>query len=162
MLCPVHSSALLYICVMKPKTLWIRNALKVHLKNIIQCSVIISIYLVYLQKLCCTNVHWKQKPLQHAWIRTGRFLVEDAVKVAFRVPGTLLSCHIQPPWGEFEGIWDLWDVFLSPWKKFSSACCYVGLHILNDAAGWWFLNPGRQGNNWYSSATDIATYYISH
>lgn len=46
-------------------------------------------------------------------------LVEDAVKVAFRVSGTLLPCHIIPPWGGLEGILFLWDIFLIHWQKFS-------------------------------------------
>lgn len=62
------------------------------------------------------------------------FLVEDVVKVAFGVPGTLLSCHIQPPLAGSERIWALWQLFLSDWQKLPRTGHYVSLLILNSIA----------------------------
>lgn len=59
------------------------------------------------------------------------FLVEDVVKVAFGVPGTLLSRHIQPPFAGSERIWALWQLFLSDWHKLPWTGHNVGLLILN-------------------------------
>lgn len=74
-------------------------------------------------------------------------LVKDAVKVAFRLSGTFLSCHIQPPWGGFEGVLVLWYNFLSCWQKSRQTGPNVGLLILNSAVRQWLFNSGRQGSN---------------
>lgn len=63
-----------------------------------------------------------------------QFLMEDAVKVALTVSGTLLPCHTQPPRGGFEGILVLWDVCLSCQQKFSWTGRLVDDFILNSVA----------------------------